>query len=221
MAQTMHRPERIRQTRSRLEKGVIPVLLLAAPGRQRRHGARRYSSVIAIGLVSFWLTACGPGATPTYFVPPTLNPAPAAPLEGPSAAPGSAGSSSESRAAPTVAAPTATPACSDDLGYLQDLTIPDGSAMAAGQLIDKRWEVRNSGSCNWDERYRLRLISGDPMGAEQEVPLYPARAGSDATLQILFTAPQAPGRYQCQWQAINPDGTPFGDAFYMEIIVGG
>lgn len=93
--------------------------------------------------------------------------------------------------------------------------------MAPGQVIDKRWEVRNSGSCNWDQRYSLRLTSGDPMGAEQTVPLYPARAGSDATLRIIFTAPPAPGVYECHWQAVNPDGTPFGDAFYMQILVGG
>jgi hypothetical protein len=40
-------------------------------------------------------------------------------------------------------------------------------------------------------------------------------------LQIHFTAPQEPGLYECQWQAVNPDGKPFGDAFYMQIVVGG
>jgi hypothetical protein len=104
---------------------------------------------------------------------------------------------------------------------LQDLSIPDGSVVLPGQSIDKRWQVRNSGTCNWDQRYSLRLISGDAMGTDGSVLLYPARAGADATLQIVFTAPQEPGSYECQWQAANPDGTPFGDAFYMQIVVGG
>lgn len=117
--------------------------------------------------------------------------------------------------------PSPTPVCFDDLDYLQDLTIPDGSLMTPGQQIDKRWQVRNSGSCNWDQRYSLRLISGDAMGANTSRPLYPARAGTEATLQVLFTAPQEAGTYECQWQAVNPDGTPFGDAFYMQIVVGG
>ena len=47
------------------------------------------------------------------------------------------------------------------------------------------------------------------------------QAGADAILQIIFTAPAEPGTYECQWQAVNPDGTSFGDAFYMQIVVGG
>jgi hypothetical protein len=91
--------------------------------------------------------------------------------------------------------------------------------MAPGQIVDKQWQVSNSGTCNWDERYRLKLISGDGMGAEPLQLLYPARAATEATLRILFTAPTTEGVYQCQWQAVNPDGLPFGDAFYMEIVV--
>ncbi|HET6845579.1 MAG TPA: NBR1-Ig-like domain-containing protein, partial [Anaerolineales bacterium] len=123
--------------------------------------------------------------------------------------------------APTAIPPSPTPVCTDDLDYLQDLTIPDGSLMRPGESIDKRWQVRNSGSCNWDQRYSLRLVSGDAMGTDGSVLLYPARAGTEATLQITFTAPQEPGTYECQWQAANPDGTPFGDTFYMQIVVGG
>jgi hypothetical protein len=127
--------------------------------------------------------------------------------------------SAESVSVPTLVLPSPTPPCSDGLSYIQDLSIPDGSTMAPGELIDKRWQVSNSGTCNWDERYRLTLVSGDSMGADASLPLYPARAGTEATLRILFTAPQAAGTYECQWQALNPDGVPFGDSFYMQIVV--
>ena len=127
--------------------------------------------------------------------------------------------SPEPEAVPTLPLPSPTPPCNDDLDYLQDLTIPDGTTMAPGQLIDKRWQVSNSGTCNWDERYQLRLVSGDAMGADSSLLLYPARAGTQATLRILFTAPATAGTYECQWQAVNPDGVPFGDAFYMQIVV--
>ncbi len=60
---------------------------------------------------------------------------------------------------------------------------------------------------------------GDAMGAPPSIPLYPARAGTPATLRIVFTAPQAAGTHECQWQAVGPDGAPFGDAFYMQIVV--
>lgn len=171
----------------------------------------------AAPLIALLISGCGPIAPPTYFVPPTMDSGAVEATRGTAAS--SATPRIEPSAPPTLPPPSPTPACSDDLDYLQDLTIPDGSLIAPGDRVDKRWQVRNSGSCNWDQRYSLRLISGDDLGAGASIVLYPARAGSEATLQVLFTAPQEPGTYACQWQAANPDGTPFGDAFYMQIIV--
>jgi len=99
------------------------------------------------------------------------------------------------------------------------LTIPDGSIVIPGQLIDKRWQVTNSGTCNWDGRYRLMHIGGDAMGVAASLPLYPATAGAEAIISIVFTAPQAAGTYESQWQAVNPDGVSFGSAFYMQVVV--
>ena len=125
----------------------------------------------------------------------------------------------EASPVPTLSPPSPTPPCADGLTYLQDLTIPDGSIVVPGQLIDKRWQVSNSGTCNWDERYRLTHIGGDPMGASTSLPLYPARAGAEATISIVFTAPPDAGTYESQWQAVNPDGVAFGSAFYMQVVV--
>ena len=173
--------------------------------------------LVAMAAFAWALAGCGPQSTPTLFIPPTMAAQPLPPAAGqPDAAtsptPGSI-------IVPTVVLPSPTPPCTNDLAYVQDLTIPDGSHMTPGQSIDKQWEVLNSGSCNWDQRYRLKLINGDSMGAAPLLPLYPARAGTQATLRILFTAPQAPGIYECQWQAVDPDGQAFGDAFYMQIEV--
>ena len=46
--------------------------------------------------------------------------------------------------------PTATPTCSDWLTFVEDLTIPDGTSVIPGSVLDKRWQVENSGTCNWD-----------------------------------------------------------------------
>jgi hypothetical protein len=159
---------------------------------------------------------CGPQATPTYFVPPTMAPQslPAPPLTAEASSPTTVASP-----VPTLAPPSPTPPCADGLTYLQDLTIPDGSIVVPGQLIDKRWQVSTSGTCTWAARYRLTHVGGDAMGAATSLPLYPARAGAEATISILFTAPQAAGTYESQWQAVNPDGVPFGSAFYMQVVV--
>lgn len=115
--------------------------------------------------------------------------------------------------------PTATPSCVNNLSFLDDLTIPDGTLVAPGIELDKRWQVSNSGTCNWDERYRLNLIAGLDLGASPEQALYPARSGSQADVGILFTAPTEPGTYRSAWQAYSPQGEPFGDPFFIEIVV--
>jgi hypothetical protein len=116
-------------------------------------------------------------------------------------------------------ASTTTPSCADGLSFLTDVTIPDNTAVATGSSLNKQWLVQNTGSCNWDSRYRLRFISGDPLGAATEQALYPARAGAQATLRILFTAPQEAGEYVSEWQAFDPSGIPFGDSFFIKIDI--
>jgi hypothetical protein len=120
---------------------------------------------------------------------------------------------------PTPLQPTETPPCTDNLTFLEDLSIPDGSLVVPGQLLDKRWRVQNSGSCNWDERYRLKLIAGPDMGASSEQALIPARSGSTALIRILFTAPSEAGTYRSAWQAYDPQGRPFGDPFFIEVVI--
>ena len=115
--------------------------------------------------------------------------------------------------------PSATQVCIDELTFLEDLTIPDGSIILPGLPVDKRWKVENSGNCNWDEGYRLRLIRGPNLDAAIEQALYPARSGTQVEIRISFTSPSEPGRYRSAWQAHNPSGEPFGQIIYLEIIV--
>lgn len=57
------------------------------------------------------------------------------------------------------------------------------------------------------------------MGANAEQPLYPARAGVQAVLRIIFTAPATAGAYESAWQAVDPDGNFFGDLIFIKIVV--
>ena len=112
-----------------------------------------------------------------------------------------------------------TQLCTNGLTFSQDVTIPDGTLLAGGQIIDKQWLVTNSGTCDWDERYRLKFVGGEPLSATIEQALYPARAGAQVALRIMFTAPLEAGTFQSAWQAFAPDGSAFGDPIYMQIVV--
>lgn len=112
-----------------------------------------------------------------------------------------------------------TPDCSDNLTYLEDQTIPDGSVVQAGGVLDKRWLVENSGTCNWDSSYRLKLMVGPAMGIEAEQALYPGRSGTQISIRLVFTAPDEPGAYRSAWQAYNQLNEAFGDPIFIDIIV--
>lgn len=160
-----------------------------------------------------FLAACAPQVTPTPFRPPTQI-APTAPLPTLTPIP-------EIYVPPPTPTFTPTPVgpCVNDLQFISDLTVPDGTSVAAGSSIDKQWLVENTGACDWDATYYLIWVGGDQMGAGQKQALYPARAGTQATLRIVFTAPHSYGEVESSWQAVSPGGILFGDPIYVKVIV--
>ncbi len=164
------------------------------------------AAALLIGLLL--LAACQDSERQTttveVFVPPTLAATPA-PTAEPTATRGPA---------------TPTPPCVDNLQFLEDVTIPDGTVVQVGQVLDKRWRVENAGTCNWDSQYRIQLISGSPMGAATEQALFPARSGTEIEIQIQFVVPDESGLLRSAWQAFNPQDEPFGDPVFIEISVG-
>jgi hypothetical protein len=164
-------------------------------------------------------SACSPASKPTPFIPPTA----AAPLieptliMQPTQVP-----VVQNTPLPTIALPTATTNpedCVSNLTFVSDLTVFDGTNVTYGATIDKQWLVQNSGTCNWNAGYRLRYIGGATLGATEELALYPAKSGTQATIQITFTAPFTDGVYESAWQAFDPSGLTFGDTIYMNIVV--
>ena len=170
----------------------------------------------AILLTALLTTACSPGSAPTSFRPPTAQ----APLIEPTFIinPTQPIVVVESSPLPTII-PTIRPGeCSSNLTFVSDLTIPDNTSITYGSTIDKQWVVENSGTCHWNSDYRLKHIGGAALGALEEVALYPARAGTQATIQILFTAPFTDGEYESAWQAVDPQGIAFGDPIFIRIV---
>ncbi len=163
-------------------------------------------NLFLILILSISLSACAFSASTAdgdLYIPPTLAPH----------------SNPVPTDTPVPVMPTATPACTNNLSFLEDITIPDGTEFKPGDEIEKIWLVRNSGTCNWATGYELRLTSGDAMSADEAQALYPAHAGSEVELSVLFTAPEEAGTYQGYWQAYDQYGVAFGIDFYIEIVV--
>jgi len=177
-------------------------------------------SLLLVLLTLISASACSPLPTQTPFIPPTAIPQ----LIEPTLIinPTQNVVVIQTTPLPTIAIPTATinPAdCINNLTFLEDLTIPDNTFIAYGATIDKQWLVQNNGTCNWNADYRLKYIGGAVLGAPEEIALYPAKSGTQATIQITFIAPFTDGKYESAWQAFDPSGLAFGDLIFMRIEV--
>ena len=170
------------------------------------------SSIVAFLILASGLTACQ-ALQPVRSVPVELQ----APLyKAPTFLP-----TQPSEATPTPQSQSGDlGVCTNMLQFIPpDLTYPDGTEVKAGDLIDKQWNVKNAGTCNWDASYSLKLIGGDNMAAATEQAHVPARNGTESVISIQFTAPEEPGRYYSQWKAVDPNGQVFGDMLFVDITV--
>jgi hypothetical protein len=187
-----------------------------------RLSPRLAPAFILILALAWTLSACAPAPSPTPFRPSRgfASPTPR-PLDVQPSAP-TLSQIPTPTILPTqtlVPTPTEIPPCVDDLSFLGDVNYTDNTIVVPNQTIDKQWSVQNSGSCDWETGYSLTWIGGDLLGAPERIPLYPARAGAQVIIRIVFVAPSAAGTFLSQWQAEGPDGAKFGDTLYIQIIV--
>jgi hypothetical protein len=108
-----------------------------------------------------------------------------------------------------------------------DVTVPDGTRLAAGETFVKTWRLKNIGACAWTPDYALIFTGGDLMSGPAIVPLSTTvNPGRTVDLSVTLKAPAAAGSYTGNWQLRSPGGLLFGlgkDAnspFWVKIAVG-
>ncbi len=109
--------------------------------------------------------------------------------------------------------------CSLDARFVEDVTIPDNTALEPGEAFRKTWRIRNAGTCNWETGTQMVFVSGEPLGGPPSVVAPAAAAGAVVDVSVDFTAPVVPGSYRSSWRLQLPDGTPFGSTFFVKIVV--
>jgi heat shock protein HslJ len=129
-------------------------------------------------------------------------------------------------------APTSTPGpgadCVDGLALIQHLGFDDQNMstppdMEPGQAFSKGWQVKNTGTCTWDNGYQLVYaggnhpaagMSGQPVAIQGQVA-----PGATYDLYVNLIAPLRPGTYQGFWQVENKTGQAFGERLPVGILV--
>jgi inhibitor of cysteine peptidase len=122
--------------------------------------------------------------------------------------------------------PPDTDECTDKAIFKADVTIPDDTEISAGEILTKTWQLRNIGSCTWDNRYEVVSVGGESFSLNEMVPISATVApGEDVNLSVTLIAPTEPGIYRSEWKLRNPDGMLFGigpasnSAFWVQIMV--
>jgi hypothetical protein len=108
-----------------------------------------------------------------------------------------------------------------DMGFVEDVTIPDDTVIDAGSAFTKTWKLENTGDVNWTDKYGLTFVDGEPMAAiTSTLPFTRAIPPEEVVeLSVAMTAPQEDGTYTSWWRLTTPEGGEVGGSFYVQIVV--
>lgn len=111
-----------------------------------------------------------------------------------------------------IQSPTAElPCLKAGAGTPIDVTVPDGTKIAAGQPFSKTWRLENVGTCTWTRMFTIVFFSGNSLNAIQTHNLLgEVEPGEMIDITVEMEAPSKPGIYQSNWMLSDEAGELFG-----------
>ena len=108
-----------------------------------------------------------------------------------------------------------------NLLYIEDVTIPDGTQMKAGEAFTKTWLVQNVGGCAWRAGFTFNHYGGDGMrgGTVTLTDAIPTGAKREISVQLVVPSGQT-GIIESAWRMADENGIFFGDTLSIKIVVG-
>jgi hypothetical protein len=113
----------------------------------------------------------------------------------------------------------------DNVQFVSDVTVEDGTDYSPGEAFTKTWRLKNIGTCPWTSEYDLVFYGGDAMGGPASQPLTAVDIATGVTVDISvdLVAPVDEDRYNGEWILRNDAGILFGmsgeNPFWVEIEV--
>ena len=126
--------------------------------------------------------------------------------------------------APEITATLETPVTANpcyNLLYIEDVNIPDGTQMKAGETFTKTWLVQNIGGCAWRAGFTFNHFGGDPMRGSTVTLTEAIPTGAKRELSVELVVPSGvTGLIQSSWRMADENGIFFGDTLSVNITVG-
>lgn len=114
--------------------------------------------------------------------------------------------------------------CENDLDFVSDVNIPDGTTIVRGNTFTKTWRVRNSGTCAWQADYRFVQIEGTTLSAnpsEISVPLLSPGGETDLSVTLTLSSTAQIGEtYRVKFQLQDGDDNFFGQTPFVDVVAG-
>ncbi len=114
--------------------------------------------------------------------------------------------------------------CTDIAAFYGDLTVPDDTKFRQGETFVKTWQLRNEGTCTWQD-YNLVFAYGDIMNGPLASSISATPPGDTVDISLDLTAPTGGGLHIGNWQIESAEGKRFGvgitgkDFIWVRIIV--
>ena len=89
--------------------------------------------------------------------------------------------------------------------FVEDVTIPDGTLVIAGETFTKTWRIQNIGSETWVPGYFFVFINGDRMEGEAITITQETAPGAAIDISVPMIAPAETGTYIGYWMFQAPD----------------
>jgi len=111
----------------------------------------------------------------------------------------------------------------DASGFVRDVTIPDNSRIACGQVFTKTWEIQNIGDVEWRNRQLVcmdlpfnfpAILPGIALPSSStllvphktHIQIPNAKSTDKVTLSVEFTAPNYPCSVVSYWKMVDEHG---------------
>jgi polar amino acid transport system substrate-binding protein len=122
------------------------------------------------------------------------------------------------------------PICFDSMTFIRDINL-DNERLTVfpevdpGDKFQKGWQVKNTGTCTWNQSYFIKFVRGnDPaaqMGGQPTAISRTVEPGESYDLTVDLVAPQQAGKFVGYWQMHNAEGVPFGQTIWVAIQIPG
>ena len=110
--------------------------------------------------------------------------------------------------------------CTNNAEFAPGGEAPQVLSVAPDIVFQISWRLRNSGTCTWDDSYRLAYLGGDVLNATASISVkQDVTPGGEVDLSITLSSPAEARAFHGLYRLFGSDGIPFGLPLPVEGLV--